>query len=112
MIESILLGWLRSLLDVPVRTEKQKGLDTYVLIEKTGSSEANGIESATVAIQSYADSLYHAAELNKKVKEAMRASVSLPNVSRAALNSDYNYTDTTTKEHRYQAVFDVVFFDD
>lgn len=30
-------------------------------------------------------------------------------ISKAKLNSDYNYTDTTTKSYRYQAVYDLVF---
>ena len=31
-------------------------------------------------------------------------------VSRAALNTDYNYTDTVTKRYRYQAVYDFIYY--
>ena len=34
----------------------------------------------------------------------------LDEVSACRLNSDYNFTDTTTKHYRYQAVFDLVFY--
>ena len=31
-------------------------------------------------------------------------------IASVRLNSDYNYTDTTTKQYRYQAVFDIVHY--
>ena len=49
-------------------------------------------------------------ELNELVKEAMDDIVVLDEISRSALNSDYNFTDVTTKRHRYQAVYDLVFY--
>ena len=82
----------------------------YVLLEKTGSSRTNYINSATIALQSYADSLYSAALLNEEVKRAMDDSVVLDEICSASLNSDYNFTDTTTKEFRYQAVYDVTHY--
>ena len=39
----------------------------------------------------------------------MAGIVELPDVSRSALNSDYNYTDTDTKTYRYQAVYDLTY---
>lgn len=117
MIETIVLNYLKNSLDVPVCTEKPKGeIMEYVLIEKTGSGYEDHIESATLAIQSYSDSLYKAAELNQKVKVAMIGDgqteygiTAHEDISRCELNSDYNFTDTTTKKHRYQAVYDLVF---
>ena len=53
----------------------------YVLIEKTGSSRTNYINSATIALQSYADSLYSAALLNEAIKEAMDNSIALNDIS-------------------------------
>jgi hypothetical protein len=97
---------------MPVFAEKQSNLnDKYIVIEKTGGDEENYISTATVAIQSYANSLYEAALLSKEVKHAMKNIVELDNVSKAKLNSDYNFTDTTKKQYRYQAVYDLVFFD-
>lgn len=109
MIEKIILDYLNKVLDVPVYMERpaQKP-DRYVLIEKTGGSEKSHIQTATLALQSYAESLYQAAVLNELLKGAMMESITLPQVSRAKLNSDYNYTDTTKKEYRYQAVYDLV----
>ena len=110
MIEVIVLNYLNSVLDVPVFAERQnEELDEFVIIEKTGSNEVDCIESATIAIQSYSDSLIHAIKLNAKVKEAMKNIVELGTVSDCSLNSDYNYTDQTEKKYRYQAIFDITY---
>ena len=82
----------------------------YLLIEKTGSSRENFIDTATITIQSYAESMYEAAVLNERVKKAMDDIAVLSNVSKSELNSDYNFTDTTKKEYRYQAVYDITYF--
>ncbi len=111
MIETIILEYLSEKLDVPVYAEEPDDRpDTFVTIEKTGSSRTNLINRATLAIQSYAASLYEAAQLNETVKEVLDASIELSSISRAELNSDYNFTDTATKRYRYQAVYDFVYF--
>ena len=110
MIEVIVLNYLNSVLDVPVFAQRQnEEPDEFVVIEKTGSNEVDCIESATIAIQSYSDSLIHAITLNAKVKEAMKNIVELGTVSDCSLNSDYNYTDQTEKKYRYQAIFDITY---
>lgn len=111
MIEIIIIEYLSKKLGIKVVAEKHDDMpQKYVLIEKTGSSRENFINKATVAIQSYADSMYEAATLNECVKQAMDDITVLSTVSRAELNSDYNFTDTTKKEYRYQAVYDITFF--
>ena len=110
MIEKTIYDYLNSCMDVPVYTEKQDAMpETYVLIEKTGSSVSNYIYSATFAIQSYSTSMYEASELNEIVKEKMNDLITLPNISKSSLNSDYNFTDTQTKKYRYQAVYDIYY---
>lgn len=81
----------------------------YVLIERTGGGQVNHINTAIFAVQSYGGSLYKAAKLNEDVKAAMLDIINHVDISRCALNSDYNFTDTTTKEYRYQAVYDLVY---
>lgn len=110
MIEKIVLDYLNEALDVPVYMEMpEEKLDEFVLIEKTGSSAENFIYSATIALKSYADSLYLASALNEKVKEAMNNIIILNTISKAKLNTDYNFTDTTKKKYRYQAIYDVTY---
>jgi hypothetical protein len=82
----------------------------FVIIEKTGSSDTNRITKANFAIQSYADTLYEAAALNERVKEAMDSMLELGTISKVELNSDYNFTDTDLKAYRYQAVFVLTYY--
>ena len=111
IIEAILISYLSEQLDVPVYAERPENPETsFVLIEKTGSENRNRISTATMAIQSYAGTLLQAAELNQSVKDAMDRIVERTDISSARLNSDYNFTDTSTKQYRYQAVYDVVYF--
>lgn len=111
MIEQILLDYLLDQLAVPAYPERPADPpERYVLIEKTGGSQRNRLKSATLALQSHAESLYQAALLNEEVKGAMEQAVALPEISSAKLNSDYNFTDTTTREYRYQAVYDVTYY--
>lgn len=111
MIEKIILDYLRNELEIPSFMEEQPETEgKYILIEKTAGSKTNFIKKATVAIQSYADTLYEAAVLNEDVKAAMDEVVRLNEISKCSLNSDYNYTDTTRKKYRYQAVFDIVHY--
>lgn len=113
MIEKIILDWLGAKLDVPVYLEEPKELpEEYVLIDKLGSAENDLITSATIAVQSYSASLYGAAELNAKVKKAMPEIVSQGDICRCVCTSDYNYTDTETKRYRYQAVFDITYYEE
>jgi len=114
MIEKTILDYLSECLpDVPVYMEVPANRPAFfVVIEKTGSSRINHIDSATIAVQSYGATLYDAAALNERVKAAMLDAITLDSISRAALNSDYNYTDTASHHYRYQAVFDVTFYDD
>ena len=53
--------------------------------------------------------MYKASELNEIVKEKMDDLITLPNISKSSLNSDYNFTDTQTKKYRYQAVYDIYY---
>lgn len=112
MIEATIRNYLGEALSVPVYLYKPEDdpAVNYVLIEKTGGSKVNQIKDATLAIQSYGDSLEHAAQLSQRVMEAMEQALELPNISEVTLNSEYNFTDTLKHRFRYQAVYDLVFY--
>lgn len=110
MIEKIILDHLSNRLDVPVYMERpQSPPAKFVLIEKTGSSKVNKIESATIVCQAYADTLEHSAILNEKVKEAMESATSLSHIYEVSLNSDYYFPNTNKHEYRYQSAWGLVF---
>ena len=111
MIEQLVRDYLIGCLDVPVRMEvPENPPERFVLLEKTGSGREDWVYSATIAVQSWAETLFEAAALNEQVKEAMDGIARLPEVCRCQLNRDYNFTDTATKRYRYQAVFDLVHY--
>lgn len=112
MIEKTVLDYLSDKLQESCYMEvpDDSNENTFILVEKTGSSDEDGIWGATIAIQSYAPSLYEAAILNNKVKEAMLGITELDEISDCDLNSDYNFTDTSTKQYRYQAVFNLIHY--
>lgn len=110
MIEKIIFNYLKKEIEVPVCIEEpREKLLKYVLIEKTGTSKENYINNATIAIKSYAESKFLAAELNEQVKAAMDNIVILDSIGRSQLNTDYDFTDTTKKQYRYQAIYDVTY---
>ena len=84
--------------------------ERFYVVDKLGSNRENLIDSATVAVQSYAPSKLEAAVLNEQVKELMLAMTDCKEISSCTLNSDYDHTDTDSKRYRYQAVFDITYY--
>lgn len=107
MIEITILNYLRGNGFDAYMERPTSPATPYVLLEKTGSNRSNFITTSTFAIQSYADSMADAAELNEQIKETMDEADTLTGVSASKLISDYNYTDTAKKQYRYQAVYEV-----
>ena len=110
MIAKTLLDYLDSVLDVPVVMEAPEQTTGYVLIDQTGSSRTNHIITTTFAIQSYGSSLYNAMLLNDAVKDAMVGFAELDEITRVELETDYNFTNTATKQYRWQAVYQITHY--
>ena len=106
MIEKTILDYIKKKIDVPVYMEVPKTPPKrFIVIEKTGGSGENFIYTSTFAVQSYAESKYQAAALNDKVKGIMLdEEADIPDVSAVDYGGDYDYTDNTTKQYRYQLV--------
>lgn len=113
MIETTALNYLSEHLSVPVYMEEPDDKPvSYVLLEKTGSSKTNQIDTAMIAAQSYGASLYDAARLNAEVKHAFEDMEELESIGAVDLNSDYNFTDPETMRYRYQCVYNIVFYEE
>ena len=109
MIETVVKDYLDRYSPVDCYMERpETAPPEYCLIEKTGSVTADRLTTSTIAVQSYAKSLYRAAVINDEIIEVMGA---LPNYSAAIsgvrLNSDGNFTNAAAKQYRYQAVFTI-----
>lgn len=115
IIEQIVFEYLKKCSTVPIYLEHAPGSGNAkrIVIEKTGSGEYGTLLNATFAIQSYGNTIADAAELNVRVKDYMRKMPrAIEEICDCDLNSDYNFTDTESKEYRYQAVFDIVYYPD
>ena len=112
MIEKVILDYLNAEMTCPVKMETPKTPpEKYVLIEKTSSALDEHLYRSTIAIQSYAGTLYDAASLSAEVVELMAYGLDeKEEVISVSLNSEYNFTDTSTKKYRYQAVFDIAHY--
>ena len=111
MIEATMRTFLEEQLNVPTFLEHEKTMPSeYIIIEKTGGSSSNFIFTSTLAIQSISSTMAKASKLNEKVKTLLLMNVP-KSVSSCKLNSDYNFTDTETKQYRYQAVYDVTHYE-
>ncbi len=112
LIEGIVRAQLEALLSVPVSCEVPKGIEPpFVVLERVGGGETNHIASASIALQSYGRMLLEAAALNRRVKAAMETVGEMDEIGRCRLDSDYNWTDTSTRQYRYQAVYDLVYYE-
>ena len=113
MIEELLTEYLSDYLSAPIFVSIPKDYpSSFLVIDKTGGAQVNHIKSATVAIQSYSKtSKLEAAQLNEDVKKAMLYDIPAESeIASIRLNSDYDFTDVTSKLYRYQAVFDIKFY--
>lgn len=110
MIVTDLIEYLGDTLGIYVGMEAPEDTSGYVLIDQTASSRRNHIVTTTIAIQSYGETLYEAYTLNESVKTAMDDFLDTEGITRVSLETDYNYTDTTTKQYRWQAVYQITHY--
>lgn len=112
MIEAKLIEYLKEETKIPAYAERPKNPPKeFIIIEKLGGAYRNGIDSGSFAFQSHAATMLRAAEINALVKDAARRLPQHTDISAVRLSSDYNFTDTSMKEYRYQAVFDITYME-
>lgn len=112
MIDITILNYLEKELSVPIFMEKpsEDKPKEYVILDRTGSSRTNHLPTVTIAFQSYADSKHQAALLNERLKRAIENLVKLPEIRGITLNGDYPFPDVSTKQYRYQAVYEIRYY--
>ena len=110
MIIKDLCDYLGEQLSVGVYAEAPEQLADYVLLDQTATSNENHITTTTIAVQSYGATLYDAMVLNETVKVAMEGFAELAQVAKVKLETDYNFTNTATKQYRWQAVYHITHY--
>lgn len=94
-----------------VGVEAPEQLSNYVLIDQTGSRLRNHVATTTVAIQSYGESYLDALTRSETVKSLMlNGFIGLDEVASVRLETDYNFTNTATKQYRWQAVYEITHY--
>lgn len=112
MIETIIKDYLNNNLEANTYMEipAEKPVRFYIM-ERTAGGETNHIREGSFAVQSYAPTLYEASLMNNAMINVFKGLIELPEISRVVLNSDYNFTDPTTQQYRYQANFVVTYYE-
>ena len=116
MIEKVIIDYLNEhLTDANAYTQEPENKNPsgsyFITVEKTGSQMTDHLYTSVIAVQSYAPSQYGAASLDETVRTLM---LQIPDyvadVSGVRLIGNSNYTDTSKRQYRYQAVFDVIHY--
>lgn len=110
MIETTVLDYLKTNgLKVYMEIPETKP-DEFYILEKTGSSKTQHICETTFALQSYAGTMFRAAEMSDAAKSIVEQLITLSSITHVSGPRDYNYTDPTTKQYRYQMVFTIIHY--
>jgi hypothetical protein len=111
MIEKTVRDYLESALDAPVYVEMPRSRPKrFCLVQQTGGGAKDRLRTAMVAVQSYGASRYEAALLNEDVITALHGLPTLTEIAACRLNASYPFPDTEVQKNRFQAVFDVVYY--
>ena len=112
MIEVILRDYLLEELEtVPVYLEyPQEVPEEFVLLKKIDAGHRDHIDAATFRIESRAHSLYHAAVLSEKVKDALFNAISLPSISSSMLGGERQGTDTSNNLYQYDLTYNFYYY--
>ena len=110
-IEEYIIDYLAERLSVGVSGSVPHPMPAeFITVEKTGSSLADRIHGATIAVQSWSTSRASAAALCELVTRAMLASVAEGSISECRLTASYNNPDLETHKPRYSASFEVTHY--
>ena len=117
MIESTVINWLNANGFTAYGSEpkneypnENNSRDAFLVVQKTGGGVVNRLRNATIAVQSYAPTLAEAAQLNEAVITVMGNIIELAGITAVRLNSDYEFSKTSTKQPRYQALFEIYYY--
>ena len=116
LIETRVIAHLSALLDgCAVAAEVPEDFPddgALVVVEKVGESVVNRIRQARLAVQSYGDTLLHAAERNEAALAALSSLTDDPVVTACRPETSYNFSDEVRKRYRYQAVVHVSYYEE
>ncbi len=105
MIELLIKSFLESKLPQRVYMEfPSKPPERFFLLRRSGQGREDMLETSTLVLDSYAESLLEAARLNEIGKAAMDELSELDEITSSKRSGDYPLEDVQNKRYRYQAV--------
>lgn len=109
IIEPIILDYLKNELDIDaVFFEIPSPIpETFVTIELINRSKTDHIESVTLEFMSYAPTMFEAATLDEKVRDAMDCAVILDEVMSSKCGGGNNSTNTAIKKYCYRSYYNL-----
>lgn len=111
MIEKIILDYLSQALDDPVTMEiPASPPERLYVLEKVGGGREDLVRHTMLALSSRAPSLYEAAQMQETAMGIMFNAAALDAVSDVKLNTEYNNTDTASKDYQYEAVYEITHY--
>lgn len=112
-LEELIVGFLNAEGYTVFGEEPERPPQTYVIVGRVGGGMEDHISRAMITVRSYAPTLLQAAGLNKSVKMDMLYRLSeRDEIVKVSLNSDYNNSDPETKRYRYQAVYEIKYYEE
>ena len=110
MIEADVRDYLLTKVNVPVYLDAPKVTpNAYIKVFRNGTSGTRFLESALFTFHCIASTLLESAALSEQLKEAMYDMPSVPKISKVELNAETDWTDTATREYRYQSVYEITY---
>ena len=111
MIEIAIREYLSEILNVPVYMEVPKSIPSeYALLQLIDSGRINQIDAATISIVAISNSLYGAAVLSNKIKDALLDSISLRCVSHVDLGGEISGVDSANEKYQYELTFNFYYY--
>ena len=112
MIEDLMLDTLNELLDVPVYPEiPEQTEEEYVILNLVKGTNRYGLAEMSIICDSYASSMYLAAQLNGQVERALESLISFSWIRDITRNSSYPANDTTKKGYRHNCNYDCYYYE-
>lgn len=110
MIETHVLDYLKSALDVEVCTEVVKKPQEYITIKKNGESGDRFTGRAMFLMKCHGKVKYRAAQICESLNEAMfRITEDVAHISAVELNTTGDSTDESIRDYCYQSIFEIVY---
>ncbi len=105
MIELIVKGFLQRKLPQKIYMEyPEKPPKRFFLLRRSGQGREDMLETSTLFLDSYGETLLETAKLNEAGKAAMDDLTELDEVTSSQRSGDYPIEDVQNKRYRYQAV--------